>query len=282
LSLPSHSYRANRNSTIYSGSDVISAGIDDQSFFIPVALDPSPLPSATPRSTSEALIDTNKRSKEKDYFSVPKQPERRPDSQASTPHIAFQEKGRQASSDYDILPSKGLGRKLSKSSKADQNGSSKASSVVGDDKSQTMVNGKPDEFKLQDAPKSRKLNARSNSQQSIPFQESIGSRDSGSGRVDKETVGNELNQHLQSGDRANSPQSSQESRLKEGDENRQVDPLVAAATAGNMSKPIARKELPHSAPRSSRSIPWILFKLQVNSYSSEWLFPTWSRRSEAW
>lgn len=248
LSLPSHTYRPNRNSALFSGADVTSAAMDDQSFFIPVALDPSPAPSATPRSTSEALADTNKRSKDKDYFSVPKQTERKPDSQSSTPHIAFQEKGRQASTDYDSLPSKSLGRKLSKSSKVDKNGSSKASSIVGDDKTQTPVNTKSEEFKLQDAPKSRKLNNRTNSQQSNLVQESTGSQDGGSGRIDKEIAANESSQHLYSSDRANTPRSSQDLRPREEDESRQSDPL--ATTPGNVSRPIARKELPPSVSRN--------------------------------
>ncbi|KAI0406865.1 rho GTPase activator Rga [Xylaria palmicola] len=246
LSLPSHTYRPNRNSALFSGGDAASNTIDDQSFFIPVALDPSPLPSATPRSTSETLVDTNKKSKDKDYFTVSKQTERKPDSQSSTPHIAFQEKGRQASSDYDNLPSKSLGRKLSKTSKVDRNGSSNASSIVNDDGSMTPVNGRSEEFKLQDAPKSRKLNTRTNSQQSNPFQDSAASRDSGSGRFDKENT--ESNHHVYSSDRVNTPRSSHESRPREEDENRQVDPL--AATPGNASRPITRKELPHSASRS--------------------------------
>ncbi|KAI0521443.1 rho GTPase activator Rga [Xylaria bambusicola] len=249
LSLPSHTYRPNRNSALYAGGDTAGTGIDDQSFFIPVALDPSPLPSATPRSTTETLGDGNKKTQDKDYFnSVPKQAERKTDSQSSTPHIAFQEKGRQASSDYDNLPSKSLGRKLSKSSKVDRNGSSNASSVAGDDRTQTPVNGKSEDFRLQDAPKSRKLNTRTNSQQSNAFQEPVGSRDSGSGRIDKDVVANEANQHLYSNDRTSTPRSSQDSRLKEDDENRLADPL--AATSGNASRPIARKELPHSASRS--------------------------------
>ncbi|KAI0426687.1 rho GTPase activator Rga [Xylaria sp. FL1042] len=248
LPLPSHAYRPNRTSALFSAGEITSTTNDDQSFFIPVALDPSPLPSATPRSTSETLVDGNKKSKDKDYFSVPKHTERKPDSQSSTPHIAFQEKGRQTSSDYDSLPSKSLSRKLSKSSKVDRNGSSNASSVGGDDRSQTPINGKPEDFKLQDAPKSRKVNARTNSQQSNPLQESASSRDNGSGRASLETVAIESNQHVYSNDRSNTPRSSQDSRPKEDDESRQIDPL--AATPGNVSRPIARKELPHSASRS--------------------------------
>jgi Rho-type GTPase-activating protein 1/2 len=164
-----------------------------------------------------------------------------------------QEKGRQISSDYETIPSKSLGRKLSKSSKPDKNGSSVGSPVVGDDKSQAPANKKSDEFKLQEAPKARKQNTRTNSQQSNPFQESIGSRDSGSGRVEKEVVTNEVNQHLHSNDRVPTPRSSQDSRPKAEEDIRQVDPL--AATAGNISKPIARKELATSASRGGRSVP---------------------------
>lgn len=248
LSLPAHTYRPNRNSALFSGNDITSTTGDDQTFYIPVALDPSPLPTATPRSTSETPVDANKRTKEKDYFSVPKQTERKPDSQSSTPHIAFQEKGRQASSDYDTLPSKSLGRKLSKSSKIEKNESTNTS-LTGNDSS-TTVNGKSEEFRLQDAPKGRKLNSsRTNSQQSNPLQEPGGSRDGGSGRVDKESV-NESNQHGYSGDLANTPRNSQDSRLKEEDETRQADSL--AATPGNVSRPIARKELPNSASRGGK------------------------------
>ncbi|KAI0388839.1 RhoGAP-domain-containing protein [Xylariaceae sp. FL0594] len=250
LSLPSHTYRANRNSSMFGGNDAGGVGADDQSFFIPVALDPSPLPSSTPRSTSEALIDTGKKTRDKDYFAMPKQGEKKPESQASTPHIAFQEKGRQLSSDYESIPSKSLTRKLSKSSKTDKNGSSVGPSPVAENKSQTTANGKSDEFRLQEAPKTRKQNAHTNSQQSNPFQESIGSRDSGSGRVEKEVVTNEMmsQQQLHSNNRVPTPRSSQDSRPKPEEDVRRVDPL--GSTAGNISRPIARKELPTSASRA--------------------------------
>ncbi|KAI1258594.1 rho GTPase activator Rga [Xylariaceae sp. FL1019] len=231
LSLPSHSYRANRNSSIFSGSDAPAGNTaDDQSFFIPVALDPSPLPASTPRSTTETLTDT-KRSKEKDYFGMTKPVDKKPDSQASTPHIAFQEKGRQPSIEYDGLPSKSLGRKLSKSSRVDKTGLSKSSPVVIEEKNQ---NGQIDEFKLQDAPKSKKTAARSNSQQSNSLQESLVSRDGGLGRADKEAIPSVTN----------TPRTSQESRPKEGEDAHHGDPL--ATIAGNASKPIPRKELPAS------------------------------------
>lgn len=244
MSLPAHTYRPNRNSALFSAGDSTNTAIDDQSFFIPVALDPSPLPSATPKSAAE-------RARDKDYFGVQKQTERKPDSQSSTPHIAFQEKGRQASLEYDNLPAKSLGRKLSKSSKVEKNGSSNASSVVGDDKSQAPANGKSEEFKLQDAPKSRKLNTRTSSQQSNSFPEAAGSRESGSGRMDKDAGVNEPNQHAFPSERGTPPRNSQDLRRREEDEDRQADP--SATTPGNTSRPIARKELPNSASRNGKS-----------------------------
>ncbi|KAI1820762.1 rho GTPase activator Rga [Xylaria intraflava] len=230
--LSAHSYRPPRSSALLSGGDVQA---DDQSFFIPVALDPSPLPASTPRAMSEPQIDANKKR------------DRKLDSHVSTPHIAFQEKSRQPSSEYDQPPSKSLGRKQSKSSKTDKHGSSTASSPVGDDKSRTPVDGKPEDFKLQEAPKSRKPNARTNSQQSNSLQESVGSREAGSGRSDKDIAANESTQYASSIDQTNTPRSSQDSRAKE-DEPRQVDTLTSPP--GSISKPITRKELPHSASRS--------------------------------
>ncbi len=57
----------------------------------------------TPRSASDAFTDSSKKTRDKDYFSgsKPGALEKKPDSWASTPHIAFQEKNRQPSSEYD-------------------------------------------------------------------------------------------------------------------------------------------------------------------------------------
>ncbi|CAJ2512890.1 Uu.00g010090.m01.CDS01 [Anthostomella pinea] len=259
LSLPSHSYRNNRNSAVFSGSDITgNPPTDDQSFFIPVALDPSPLPSSTPRSITE--VETNRKTKERDYFSIPKTTtgtsERKADSQSSTPHIAFQEKGRQPSSDYDNPPAKSLGRKLSKSSRVDRNSSSKPSPAASDDRSQRLANGKPDEFKLQEAPKSKKLNARNNSQ-SNTFQESVGPRDGSAARKDKDALTNvpvsESAQHLHTGEKTSTPRSSQDSRFKEDDDVRPND--AVGAPTGNNGKPIARKELPVTASRNGNVAP---------------------------
>ncbi|KAI1410831.1 RhoGAP-domain-containing protein [Hypoxylon sp. FL1857] len=259
--LPSQTYRNNRNSSIFSGSDLTSNNTtDDQSFFIPVALDPSPVPSATPRSTSEALNETNKKPKEKDYFSLSKPAagsDRRDVSQSSTPHIAFQEKGRQSSFDYENPPPRDLGRKLSKSNRGDKNAPSKPSPATPEDRSQ-KTNGRShpsDDFKLQEAPKSKKSNSRTNSQ-SNAVQDSVSSRTSGSssssGRKDKDGFSNqsvtESPQHLHASDKTGTPRSSQESRLKDDDEVRSNESL--ATSVSNNAKPITRKELPATATRN--------------------------------
>ncbi|KAI2611953.1 RhoGAP-domain-containing protein [Hypoxylon sp. NC1633] len=263
LPLPSQSYRNNRNSSIFSGSDIAgSNAADDHSFFIPVVLDPSPAPSATPRSTSENLGESNKKHKEKDYFSLAKQPagsERRDISQSSTPHIAFQEKGRQSSFDYETPPPRDLNRKLSKSSRGDKNGPSKVSPPSStDDRPQKMTNGRShpaDDFKLQEAPKSKKMNSRTDSQSNVT-QDSVVSRgsSSSSGRKDRDGFPNlsmtDSPQILHAGDKSSTPRSSQDSRLKDDDEVRSNDSL--ATSISNNAKPIARKELPPTA--SSRNV----------------------------
>ena len=170
LAPSAQSYRHNRSSTMFSAE--LTNG-DAEGFFIPVALDPSPGPSLTPQSMSDAFAESSRRNKDREYFGSPKPglaPEKRADSQASTPHIAFQEastphiafqeKGRQASSEHEIPQQDRPARKLSK-----KNGNTKAPLNAADDRkasgTKTQHN---DEFRLQDAPKPKKLaNSRSNS-----------------------------------------------------------------------------------------------------------------------
>ncbi|KAI1432802.1 rho GTPase activator Rga [Xylaria sp. CBS 124048] len=242
LPLPSHTYRPHRSSTLLSGGDHTT---DDQSFFIPVALDPSPLSATAPRSGSD-LLDANKKR------------DRKLDAPASTPHIAFQ--SRQASSEQDQPPSKSLGRNLSKSSKSDRHGSSSSSSPVGDDNSQTPANGKPEDFKLQEAPKSKKLTIRTNSQQSNSTQEPVGSRESGSGMNDKDSTANESGPHPPSNERMSTPRSSQDSRIKEEDEARQSEPSTstAVALANGVSQPApsdSKSSDAYMAPRAAPATP---------------------------
>lgn len=223
LSLPQATYRNNRNSSHYGGSDVASnATMDDHGFFIPVALDPSPAATPPARSATEHVTSAGSR-KEKDYFSIPKaEPEsrRREQSQASTPHIAFQEKPRQPSSDYESPPPKDASRRLSKSSRTDKPAQSRASSIT---------NGKTqptEDFKLQEAPKSKKVNARSASQSSAGLHDST--------------------QLRQPTDKTGTPRSSQDSRFKDDDDVRSNE----SVTSPNPTRPIARKELPPSASRT--------------------------------
>ncbi|KAK4146743.1 uncharacterized protein C8A04DRAFT_9578 [Dichotomopilus funicola] len=153
------SYRHNRSSAVFSTS--IDGGEGDGSFFIPVALDPSPGPALTPQSMSEAYNDSSRRNKERDYFASSKPSgEKRPDSQASTPHIAFQEKPRQPSSDYEPPQQDRPTRKLSK-----RNGNPKASPNAASEKvSTSKITQASEDFRLQEAPKNKRAGgSRSNS-----------------------------------------------------------------------------------------------------------------------
>lgn len=244
LSLPATTYRKNnRNSTILSGPDAAQANpADEQGFFIPVAFDPSPGPSATSRSTSDNLGDGQK-AKDKDYFSLSKSSsvtEKKADG-PSAAHIAFQSKGRQPSSEYDSSPAREMSRNPSKSSRRGQNGhngtaaSGTTASPANDDRSVEMVNGKPsqnNDFKLQDAPKSKKTpDSRSNSQPTGSPDGSV-SRGSGSSGKDKEGAkATESPHHLQSGDVTLTPRSSQDSRRKDvGDTSSPSASMGAAAS----------------------------------------------------
>ncbi|CAH0048633.1 unnamed protein product [Clonostachys solani] len=115
LGLSGNSYRSNRSSTL-TGSDSTEK---DDGFFIPVALDPSPGP--TPNSIN------NDGTKRKDYFNLPKSSfaDKRNDSPSSTPHIAFQDKGRQQSTDRDLTSAQTPTSKLSQpsTSRSDQHSS---------------------------------------------------------------------------------------------------------------------------------------------------------------
>lgn len=252
LSPPAHNYRHNRNSTIVS-ADLTG---DSDGFFIPVALDPSPAPSMTPQSISDAFPEPNRRNKERDYFSQPKSttaPSERASSQASTPHIAFQEKPRQPSSEYDSPQQDRPTRKLSK--RGERNGGHRAAPSVSDERK--VSNGKnqasSDEFKLQDAPKSKKLlNTRSNSQSSNAFENNGATRSLPQRNRDAQPpISNSESPTLQgSPDKIPTPRSSQDSRVKE-EEN--VRPSIDSFNSGrsDQSRQIGRKELPPSAARNA-------------------------------
>lgn len=220
LSLPTSTYRKNRNSAIIPGTGAITTESGD-GYMISVALDPSPGPSstATPRSATE-------QKKDKDYFSVsrPSLSEKRSDSHSSTPHIAFQEKGRQHSSDQEITQTKSAARHLSKSLEQEHGKSSPAS----------------DDFKLQDAPKNKKVpGSRSTSSQSSIALHDNSSNKSMNGAPRKDSAQTDSR-------RANNnvvqSRASQDLKMLDDDE------IRISIESG--SKPIPRKDVPPVVPRN--------------------------------
>src|SRR5699024_4272866 len=135
-----------------------------------------------------------------DYFGVPKSSsgssEKRSDSHASTPHIAFQEKGRQHSSDHDVTQAKSQPRNQSKGSDQDQ--------------SKTSPSG--NEFQLQDAPRTKSLASRSNSSNSVPQDGASGKSANGISR--KDGLSN-LSESRKTNDNMPPPRPSQESKWQE-------------------------------------------------------------------
>jgi Rho-type GTPase-activating protein 1/2 len=239
--VPQPSYRNNRNSAVISG-DLNTA--DGDSFFIPVALDPSPVASVTPRSTSDVLNEVPKKTKDGDYFAIPKGSgsEKKTDSQSSTPHIAFQEKARHSSSEYENPPAKAPSRKLSK---RDKRIPITGSPVVADERHSRAANGKSDEFKLQEAPKSKKFGgSRNNSQSGIKVENAARN----SNGILPSTAESESPPGLSTGETDSTPRSSsQEVRFRDDDGSR-PSPEPSRADSGN-ARAILRKELPPGAGR---------------------------------
>lgn len=109
LTLPSSTYRKNRNSAILPSGHGSNQNDSPDGFYISVALDPAPGANGSSKTSAETANDAaNKKPKSAN--------ERRSDSTASTPHIAFQEKGRQQSTDH-ITQAMAPSRHLSKSEK---------------------------------------------------------------------------------------------------------------------------------------------------------------------
>ncbi|KAF6825631.1 RhoGAP domain-containing protein [Colletotrichum musicola] len=248
LSLPPANYRNNRNSTIVAPSNSNEANGGEDGFFIPVALDPSPMANTAPRSTSETLSGVSK--KDKDYFnSVPRVgADKKNDSSSSTPHIAFQEKGRQPSSDYESGSVKLPLRKTSKSSRNESR-----LSTSNDEKTQKVTAGKLspsiDEFKLQDAPKSKKLVSPRSASHSAAMTPETGSAKSSEGvlRKDKEPFPNLPSSDSPPRMGSGTPRSSQDSRQRDEGEVRPSMDSISSSRTDVTAKSIPRKELPSSS-----------------------------------
>ena len=240
LGLPPQAYRKNRNSAMLMSNDSNDNESGD-GFFISVALDPSPAAGATPRSMSDNVVDPNKR---KDYFGSgkPGASEKRSDSHSSTPHIAFQEKGRQASSDYDSAPSS---RKLSlATSPPDQ---SRSPAVNEKLQRSTPSRSKPsnDDFKLQEAPRPKQLvESRSSSVSSSTPQDTSAAK--AANGVRKENLS--LFPHS---DARHANDSNAEAMIVEEDDGRDSsDSLSRVSSRPEKVRAITRKELPSTASRN--------------------------------
>lgn len=270
LSAPN--YRRNRNSSILAGQASIE-GADGDSFFIPVALDPSPAPSvSSPRSNIEAF-DQRKVSNDKDYFSkTPAVPERKSEarsSQSSTPHIAFQEKVRRTSSDYEASTPKEPSRKLSKSSKSDRSVVSQASPVGSDDRSQKTSNSRKDEFKLQEAPKSKKFVTTNRPPPHVtsPMENSAPKAADGTPRKDATDSKPDSPPRQGPTGTSESPRDAQDARAKDDDKRPSIETTSSTRTAETTnSKPISRKELPAPAAIRGGMYPLALRKTCTNAH----------------
>ncbi|KAM3512708.1 hypothetical protein MY11210_003661 [Beauveria gryllotalpidicola] len=149
LTLPSSTYRRNRNSAILPSGHGSNQNDASDGFYISVALDPTANGSSKASSAPDANNDATPRSSKAAG-------ERRSET-AVSPHIAFQDKGRQQSTDH-ILQAMAPSRKLSKSDK-DKTKSSKASPETDD--------SRPPE-----APRSKRLQtSRTNSSQSTDIKQ---------------------------------------------------------------------------------------------------------------
>ncbi|OAA67725.1 Rho GTPase activator Rga [Akanthomyces lecanii RCEF 1005] len=146
LTLPSSTYRKNRNSAILPSGYGANQNDSPDGFYISVALDPTPNGSA--KASPEANTDAPRNNKAT--------AERRSELAAS-PHIAFQEKGRQQSADH-ISQAMAPSRKLSKTDK-ERNKSSKTSPDT-------------DDARIPEAPRSKRLQtSRTNSSQSTDLKQ---------------------------------------------------------------------------------------------------------------
>ena len=250
LSIPNNNYRNNRNSHVFMPSD--SGSRDSEAFFIPLALDPSPVISPDPRSTS----DTRSTNNDKDYFGSvkPSSPEAKVDSQASTPHIAFQEKPRQ--SEQDSSKVRHPTRKSSKSNRSGPSGTAHKPAISPDDRPpRTSSRASPanEDFRLQDAPRGKKPQPSRTSSLSSSGRESAPAANTAaapSGRNDS------LQVHT---DSSGVRRSSQDSRKPSGEAIRdRSDSLRHDAASPPSTKPIVRKEVPQQTSRSGELAPCFL------------------------
>lgn len=255
LTLPSTAYSRNKRISAVAPVDADANG--DGDFFIPLALDPSPAISTTPRSGQ------NKENRgERDYFGDTGHLTRaRPDDKreksglrdhdgnASTPHIAFQEKGRQPSTESnDRLVGKGMSMR---------------------DSPEPTANGKAQQsaenFRLQEVPKTKRSTSRSDSQSEATLngRDERGSRSAVASppalppRKDVPTP-RKASSHLATDTNSTPPRSSVESRpsldssvSSQPHHSQQNASSAPARTDSGKNNSIARKEIPNGAVKNS-------------------------------
>ncbi|KAJ9666827.1 Rho-type gtpase-activating protein [Coniosporium apollinis] len=194
LTLPASTYKANRRSGMFQPADQSLGG--DDGFFVPLALDPNPAPGLSPHADSrkyqdetpkrEGGRDQENKQPAMDYFgnarnappashrevlkenrsgssrSNSTERERQP-KVSSSPHIAYQEKGRQPS--VDLMETI---RKRKESGPSTSTGTSPVTSmdrqrVQHASSPSTTTSKESDTFKLQEAPRPKKSGSRKSS-----------------------------------------------------------------------------------------------------------------------
>lgn len=284
LLLPSTTYR---NKAQAEPSQKEDASDDTGEFFIPMALDTNP-PSTTPRSadTWNDAKSKNKenRTAEKDYFAMTKSSgrpqteksskylaqEQAPDSQATTPHIASQEKGRHLSSDF----TEGVSLKDSsrKATTLEKSGSSSAGLDKGRSHNASThrsavsngnVQAPPEKFRLQEVPKGKKSMSRSTSQadvnnDAIPASEKIPKSASGIPTYPPRKESHTSTKNPESPQRQQGTEKSQDSRSRNNTDPR---PSIESSSSTHdipervdSKSAISRKEVPASKMASSTSV----------------------------
>ncbi|KAK5086971.1 Rho-type gtpase-activating protein [Lithohypha guttulata] len=150
LTLPSTTYKANRNSFIAQRSDAPSTG---EEFLIPLAFDPNP-PKQPPATSSQQTTPQIRPETERshDYFATNKPRSQNGSvSQSASPHVSDNRPIDHARKQPDIVPSRQSSNSASTHLLAEQHQSPHISQLARNDSS------KSENFHLQEAPRSRKM-----------------------------------------------------------------------------------------------------------------------------
>ncbi|KAK4943795.1 Rho-type gtpase-activating protein [Elasticomyces elasticus] len=163
LTLPSTTFRNNRQSVMSQRSDLSGGG---EEFLIPLAFDPSAQPTTQSPSMANQVTPRVVEEKPKDYFSSKPTPpvgqHSISKSNTSSPHIAYQEKGRQSSRDMsDFSRSRGTGSRSGSASASpyvvpERPRRSEESPRLSQQIARPNEASLNDRFKLQEAPKNKK------------------------------------------------------------------------------------------------------------------------------